>query len=61
MTRGAGCWLPIEVLGITVADDLVDEGADLLVTGDMGIANTTPAAALVAGASPAPTEQRRHR
>ena len=37
----------IEV-GISVADDLVDGGADLLVTGDMGIANTTPAAALVA-------------
>jgi nicotinate-nucleotide--dimethylbenzimidazole phosphoribosyltransferase len=44
----------IEV-GLAVADELVDSGADLLVTGDMGIANTTPAAALVAlstGAEP---------
>ena len=45
----------IEV-GITVADDLVDEGADLLVTGDMGIANTTPAAALVAALTGAPAD-----
>ena len=28
-------------------DELVDEGADLLIAGDMGIGNTTPAAALV--------------
>jgi nicotinate-nucleotide--dimethylbenzimidazole phosphoribosyltransferase len=34
--------------GITVAAGLVDEGADLLVTGDMGIANTTASAALIA-------------
>jgi nicotinate-nucleotide--dimethylbenzimidazole phosphoribosyltransferase len=34
--------------GISVADQEVDEGADLLVTGDMGIGNTTPAATLVA-------------
>ena len=34
--------------GIAVAHDLVDGGADLLVTGDMGIANTTASAALVA-------------
>lgn len=43
-------------VGIRVADDLVDAGARLLVTGDMGIGNTTPAAALVAaftGADPA--------
>ena len=46
MTRGE-VLAAIEV-GISVADDLVDGGADLLVTGDMGIANTTPAAALVA-------------
>ncbi len=31
-----------------LAEQLVDDGADLLVTGDMGIANTTPSAALVA-------------
>ena len=35
-------------VGIEVAALLVDSGADLLVTGDMGIANTTASAALVA-------------
>jgi nicotinate-nucleotide--dimethylbenzimidazole phosphoribosyltransferase len=42
-------------VGITVAGDLVDGGARCLLTGDMGIANTTPAAALTAaftGAAP---------
>src|SRR4051794_316475 len=42
--------------GIAVADRLVDEGADCLPTGDMGIANTTASAALIAaftGADPA--------
>jgi nicotinate-nucleotide--dimethylbenzimidazole phosphoribosyltransferase len=42
--------------GISTAADLVAAGHDCLITGDMGIANTTPAAALVAvytGASPA--------
>lgn len=34
-------------LGARIADGLVDEGADLLIPGDMGIGNTTPAAALV--------------
>jgi len=34
--------------GIDVAGGLIDAGARLLVTGDMGIANTTPAAALIA-------------
>jgi len=34
-------------LGADVADELVDDGADLLIAGDMGIGNTTPAAALV--------------
>lgn len=41
--------------GIEVADSLVDGGARCLVTGDMGIANTTASAALIAcftGASP---------
>ncbi|WP_328349103.1 nicotinate-nucleotide--dimethylbenzimidazole phosphoribosyltransferase [Micromonospora sp. NBC_00421] len=37
----------IEV-GIRVADELVDAGAGVLLTGDMGIANTTPSAALIA-------------
>ena len=35
-------------LGIRVAGQLVDSGARCLLTGDMGIANTTPAAALIA-------------
>ncbi|TWH66146.1 nicotinate-nucleotide-dimethylbenzimidazole phosphoribosyltransferase [Micromonospora olivasterospora] len=34
--------------GIRVAGELIDAGAGILLTGDMGIANTTPAAALVA-------------
>lgn len=34
--------------GRRVADHEIDEGADLLIVGDMGIGNTTPAAALIA-------------
>ncbi|WP_255545669.1 nicotinate-nucleotide--dimethylbenzimidazole phosphoribosyltransferase [Micromonospora tarensis] len=34
--------------GIRIADELIDAGAGILLTGDMGIANTTPAAALIA-------------
>lgn len=34
--------------GVEVADRLVDAGHDVLLTGDMGIGNTTPSAALVA-------------
>ena len=34
-------------LGARIADELVAQGADLLIPGDMGIGNTTPAAALV--------------
>ncbi len=34
--------------GQRIADDEVDAGADLLIAGDMGIGNTTPAAVLVA-------------
>ena len=34
--------------GETIANRAIDEGADLLVIGDMGIGNTTPAAALIA-------------
>ncbi|HEV7420361.1 MAG TPA: nicotinate-nucleotide--dimethylbenzimidazole phosphoribosyltransferase, partial [Mycobacterium sp.] len=34
--------------GQQIADDEVDAGADLLIAGDMGIGNTTPAAVLVA-------------
>ena len=33
--------------GVRIADEEVDAGADLLIAGDMGIGNTTPAAALV--------------
>ena len=35
-------------VGISVAEELVADGHDALLTGDMGIANTTPAAALIA-------------
>jgi nicotinate-nucleotide--dimethylbenzimidazole phosphoribosyltransferase len=35
-------------VGISVAGDLIEGGARALLTGDMGIANTTPAAALIA-------------
>jgi len=41
--------------GVSVAETLLDRGHDILLTGDMGIANTTPSAALVAaltGAAP---------
>ena len=43
-------------IGIEVAERLVAEGADLLVGGEMGIANTTPAAAMIAAlcGSPVP-------
>ncbi|MGC5020599.1 nicotinate-nucleotide--dimethylbenzimidazole phosphoribosyltransferase [Micromonospora sp. DT47] len=43
-------------IGIRIAGELVDAGAGILLTGDMGIGNTTPSAALVAaltGAEPA--------
>ncbi len=43
-------------LGASVARDLIDDGARCLLPGDMGIANTTPSAALVAvftGSDPA--------
>ena len=44
------------VVGIEVADRLVDAGADLVLTGDMGIGNTTPSAALIAAFTGTPTE-----
>ncbi len=37
--------------GIAIADEEVDRGRDLLVAGDMGIGNTTPAAVLIAALS----------
>jgi nicotinate-nucleotide--dimethylbenzimidazole phosphoribosyltransferase len=46
MTRGEAR-AAVEV-GISVAGALADAGARCLLTGDMGIANTTPAAALIA-------------
>lgn len=42
--------------GIAVAEQLVDGGADLLVTGDMGIGNTTPSAALIAALTGTPAD-----
>ncbi|WBB79585.1 nicotinate-nucleotide--dimethylbenzimidazole phosphoribosyltransferase [Micromonospora sp. WMMD882] len=47
--------------GIRVADELITGGVGILLTGDMGIGNTTPSAALVAaftGADPAETTGR---
>ncbi|MGW4497745.1 nicotinate-nucleotide--dimethylbenzimidazole phosphoribosyltransferase [Micromonospora sp. NPDC004336] len=47
--------------GIRTAGELIDAGAGILLTGDMGIGNTTPAAALVAafaGLDPAETTGR---
>jgi nicotinate-nucleotide--dimethylbenzimidazole phosphoribosyltransferase len=41
-------------IGIEVADRLVAGGADLLLTGDMGIGNTTPSAALIAAFTDSP-------
>lgn len=35
-------------LGVELADSFVEGGADVLITGDMGIGNTTPSAALIA-------------
>jgi nicotinate-nucleotide--dimethylbenzimidazole phosphoribosyltransferase len=46
MTRTEAARAVLAGAGVTV--ELLDAGADLLVTGDMGIANTTPAACLVA-------------
>jgi nicotinate-nucleotide--dimethylbenzimidazole phosphoribosyltransferase len=43
--------------GVEVARTLVDRGHDCLLTGDMGIANTTPSAALVAAFTGALPEQ----
>jgi nicotinate-nucleotide--dimethylbenzimidazole phosphoribosyltransferase len=46
MTREQAALAVLE--GAAAAVELLDGGADLLVTGDMGIGNTTPAACLVA-------------
>jgi nicotinate-nucleotide--dimethylbenzimidazole phosphoribosyltransferase len=44
-------------VGASVAADLVDRGAGVLVTGDMGIGNTTPSAALIAAITGRPPRQ----
>jgi nicotinate-nucleotide--dimethylbenzimidazole phosphoribosyltransferase len=44
-------------VGIRVAETLVEQGARALLTGDMGIANTTPAAALIAAFAGVPADQ----
>jgi nicotinate-nucleotide--dimethylbenzimidazole phosphoribosyltransferase len=46
MTREQAALAVLE--GAAAAGELLDAGADLLVTGDMGIGNTTPAACLIA-------------
>jgi nicotinate-nucleotide--dimethylbenzimidazole phosphoribosyltransferase len=43
--------------GITVAHEEISAGADLLIGGDMGIGNTTPAAALIAGGLGLPAQE----
>ena len=43
--------------GATAAEDLIDGGVDLLVTGDMGIGNTTPAACLIAAFTGRPASE----
>ncbi len=44
-------------LGAEVAAELVEDGAQLLMTGDLGIGNTTPAAALVAATLGLPADE----
>ncbi|HVN13573.1 MAG TPA: nicotinate-nucleotide--dimethylbenzimidazole phosphoribosyltransferase [Kineosporiaceae bacterium] len=55
MTRAEA--LAAMAAGVDVADRLVDEGADALLTGDMGIANTTASAALVVAFTGSPPEE----
>jgi len=43
-------------VGAATAAELVAEGADCLVTGDMGIGNTTPSAAVVAAVTASPVQ-----
>ena len=44
-------------LGADLAGELVDDGAQVLMTGDLGIGNTTPAAAMVAAVLGLPAEE----
>jgi nicotinate-nucleotide--dimethylbenzimidazole phosphoribosyltransferase len=43
--------------GAGIAEELIESGVDLLVTGDMGIGNTTPAAALVSAFTAHPPKE----
>lgn len=43
--------------GAGLAEELIESGVDLIVTGDMGIANTTPAAALISAFTGRPPEE----
>ncbi len=43
-------------VGIEVADQLVDDGYDVLLTGDMGIGNTTPSACLLSAFTGTPAD-----
>lgn len=52
----AECRQAVEA-GIDVARDLVAQGNRLLLTGDLGLANTTPSAALVAAMTGRPAEE----
>lgn len=48
-------------IGIELAQSCVEQGVDLVGTGDMGIGNTTPSAAIVAAFSGLPVAQVTHR
>jgi nicotinate-nucleotide--dimethylbenzimidazole phosphoribosyltransferase len=43
--------------GAGIAEELIESGVDLLVTGDMGIGNTTPAAALISAFTSRPPKE----
>jgi nicotinate-nucleotide--dimethylbenzimidazole phosphoribosyltransferase len=43
--------------GVALAEQLIESGADLLATGDMGIGNTTPAACLIGAFTGRPAEE----
>ncbi len=43
--------------GAGIAEELIESGVDLLVTGDMGIGNTTPAAALISAFTGRPPKE----
>ena len=45
------------ISGAGIAEELIESGVDLLVTGDMGIANTTPAAALISAFTGCPPRE----